>query len=74
LGDELAPTVECHSGYDYAGRPLALHWQGGRLVISEVENAWRSPEGKCFRVRTEDGRRFELVYNEQNDEWRVIPA
>lgn len=74
MGNALDPLVECHSGYEYAERPLALHWEGQRLMISEVETAWRSPVGKCFRVITEDGRRFELEYNGLTDEWRLTLA
>jgi len=68
------PVVECHSGYEYAQRPVALHWEGQRLEIELVEAQWRTPGGKCFRVRTRDGRAFELFYSEHSDEWRVNPA
>jgi hypothetical protein len=90
VGDELArqeqpasqerpagqesPEVECYSGYEYAERPLALRWEGRRLEIEQVEAQWRIPGGKRFRVRTQDGRSFELFYGELYDEWRVNPA
>jgi len=74
LGDELTPLVECYSGGEYAERPLAVRWMGERLAVEEVERAWRSPTGKCFWVRTGDGRRFELAYDEQNDAWQATPA
>jgi len=71
---EVEPDpVECHSGYEYAERPIALHWEGERLEIEAVEETWRIPGGKCFRVRVRDGRRFELFYGELYDEWRVNP-
>lgn len=63
--------VECHSGFTYAERPTALHWEGERLVIQQVEDAWRIPGGRRFRVRVEDGRQFELFYGELYDEWRI---
>ena len=63
--------VECHSGYTYAERPVAFDWDGERLEIVEVEARWRAPEGRCFRVRVEDGREFELIYGELKDEWRI---
>jgi hypothetical protein len=65
------PLVECHSGYTYGDRPIALHWQGERLIIQEIEARWRTPDGPCFRVRTEDGHVFELSYREAPDEWQV---
>jgi len=75
----MGERVECHSGYEYAERPLALIWQDERLEIEEIEAQWRIPGGKCFRVRTAppaaEGapRRFELFYGELYDEWRIHP-
>jgi hypothetical protein len=66
-----AELVECHSGFAYAERPIALTWEGRRLEIAEVEAAWRIPGGRCFRVRVQDGRLFELFYGELYDEWRI---
>lgn len=63
--------VECHSGYTYAQRPVAIHWRGERLQIESIEAQWRIPGGRRFRVRTTDGRVFELFYGELYDEWRI---
>jgi len=68
VGDGI---VECHSGYAYAERPAALRWESQRLEIIEILSEWRTPGGKCFRVKTEDGRTFELAYIELNDEWTI---
>jgi hypothetical protein len=70
VGHEL---VECHSGYTYAERPTAIHWQGERLEIEQVEAEWRISGGRRFRVRTRDGQVFELFYGELYDEWRINP-
>jgi len=74
VGDELAPAVECHSGTEYAEYPIAFRWQGQRLVVVRIKAQWRTPEGKGFRVCTEDERCFELFYGELYDEWRVNPV
>ncbi|HPH98077.1 MAG TPA: hypothetical protein PKW33_17945 [Anaerolineaceae bacterium] len=73
MGNALESPVECHSGYEYAERPLALHWQGERLEVSAILDQWRIPGGKCFRVQTADQRVFELFYGELYDEWRINP-
>lgn len=65
------PQVECHSGYTYGERPVALHWQGERLLIQEIEARWRTPGGPCFRVHTEDGQVFELSLVERSGEWQI---
>lgn len=68
MGDEL---VECHSGYEYAERPVALRWQDERLAIKQIEGEWRILGGKRFQVQTVDDRIFELIYQEPDDEWFV---
>ncbi len=71
-GDTMS-LVECRSESTYAEKPIALTWEGERLPIAEVLSQWRTPQGRSFRVRTEDGRAFELTYHEAGDEWRVRP-
>ena len=66
--------VECHSGTTYGERPIALYWEGEKLLIVEIEARWRLPDGRRFRVRVEDERIFELYYTEQADEWRISAA
>ena len=73
MGDEIKEIVECHSGYEYAERPIALHWEGKRLEIKSIESEWRIPGGHCFRVQTVQGPVFELFYGELYDEWRINP-
>jgi len=63
--------VECHSGYEYAERPIALYWHEQRLVIDEILDSQRTPVGSTFRVRTHDDQVFELSYLEMQDEWRI---
>ena len=70
----MSDLVECHSGYEYAERPIALTWQGQRLEITAVLDTWRIPGGKCFRVRVQDERVFELFYGELYADWRVNPV
>jgi hypothetical protein len=67
----MGELVECHSGFTYADRPVALTWEAQRLEIVEVLAVWRTPEKKLFRVRTNDGREFELAYNQATDEWQI---
>jgi len=68
----MADRVECHSGYAYAQRPIALWWEGARLEIAAVLAEWRTPEGKHFRVRVADGRVFEAVYVELYETWSLV--
>jgi hypothetical protein len=63
--------VESYSGSRYAERPTALFVEEQRLEISEIINSWRSPKGLIFHVRTEDDQSFELIYDENLDQWNV---
>ena len=63
--------VECHSGYTYAQRPKAFEWQEERLEVHIIRATWLLPEGRRFRVHTEDGRAFDLTYLEEEDTWTV---
>lgn len=65
--------VECRSDTEYAERPLSLVWQGCRFEIAEILARWRGPGEKGFRVKTADGRAFELTYLEFSDDWHVQP-
>ncbi len=71
MGEELKPEVECYSGGAYADRPIAFQWEGQKVYINDIQERWRVPGLLCFRVGVEDGRRFELFYNELNDQWEI---
>ena len=66
-------NVEVYSGYTYGERPIALHWEGERVPVVEVEARWREPSGLGFRVRTGDDRIFDLRYDEASGEWSIDP-
>ena len=64
-------TVECLSGSTYAERPLALIWEGERLEVEAILSQWRTEEERWFRVKTRDGRAFDLAYNEVQKGWKI---
>ena len=64
-------AVECHSGYAYAERPIALQWQGERLEIKTILAEWQTPDGKHFRVQTTDDQNFELIYRIAENAWKA---
>jgi hypothetical protein len=67
-----ADRVECHSGYTYADRPIALISKGQKRQIVEILTRWQIPGAHCFRVRVDDGAVVELCYDEVSDEWQVV--
>jgi hypothetical protein len=69
----VSDRVECRSDWVYAQRPTAFTWQGGRREIKEVMAETRTPEGKHFLVITRDEEHFELIYQENLDQWTIQP-
>ena len=63
--------VICHSGDQYAQRPVAFDWLGQRCQVAQIIAQWREPDGIRFRVRTDEDQVFDLFYAELDDEWRV---
>ena len=70
----MTELVECHAGYTYAERPTALLWGDKRLAVIEIIERKRTPEGRYFRVRTEDQLAFVLIYDEACDLWMIHEA
>jgi len=64
--------VKCYSGYIYAEEPRSFIWQEKELGIKSVEKAWQEPCKRLFKVVTEDGKLFELCYNEPDDQWSGV--
>jgi len=64
--------VECHSGYTYPERPVAVQFNDERSDILEVISEWRTPRGKHFLVRLSDKREIELVFDEESNDWQAV--
>ncbi len=67
----MEELVECYSSHAYAEQPVAVHWNGERLEITEIEKSWQSPQGKHVRVRTSEDQTFELNYVQTDDKWNI---
>jgi hypothetical protein len=59
------------SGYKANERPLRFELDDQTYEIEAVEEQWRSPDGTYFRVRTTEGERYLLRYDEHEDEWTL---
>ena len=61
--------VKCYSSYTYAQEPQSFTWQEEENRIKEIEKAWQEPGKRVFKIITEDGKLFELCYNETGEQW-----
>lgn len=68
-GSPQPVKVTCYSGRAYADRPASFVWQGVKYEVDDIEREWQEPGEKHFLIKTEDDRRFELCYIEQDDIW-----
>lgn len=68
----MKQVVECYSGSTYAERPVAVHWQGQRLVVEQVLRSRRTPVGIGFDVIITGGHTLELDYCTAQDLWTVV--
>ena len=64
-------NVECHSEYTYAERPSAVYLEGKRREIVAVQASWQTPEGRYFRVLTENDVTLTLLYKITEDQWEI---
>ena len=47
-------------------------WEGVEYEVAEVEKEWQEPGERHFQVKTKDNKRFQLCYNEAQDQWSLI--
>ncbi|MFN2144274.1 MAG: hypothetical protein ACK2T7_02925 [Anaerolineales bacterium] len=64
-------SVRCHSGYDYAQRPINFTHKGKEHQVARLVQEIRTPDGKQFLVETGSGQVFELIYAESTGEWQI---
>jgi hypothetical protein len=60
--------VEFFSGYTFAQRPTAFTWNDQEYRVDKVIAEWKTPDGKIFLIRTTQGEKFELVYENYENE------
>ncbi len=67
----MGTIVTSYDGHEAAVRPRTLLWEGQRYRVVEVIAQSRTVDGKHFRVRTEAGQVFDLVYTISTGEWQI---
>ena len=69
----MKDDVACRSDWAYAQLPLAFTWQGRRLEVKAILAERRIPDGMTFVVITNDNEHFELIYEQNPDQWTIQP-
>jgi hypothetical protein len=65
--------VEAYCGYMAPERPRAFVWRGRRHTVERILRRWKTPHAMGFRVRTDDGLHFEVMYLVATETWTARP-
>ena len=63
--------VEAYSAYKANERLIRFDLDDRTYEIAAVEDRWQDPNAEYFKVRTVDGKRYLLRYDERGDEWTL---
>ncbi|MBU0493847.1 MAG: hypothetical protein KKA73_26710 [Chloroflexi bacterium] len=80
MGRALNEAIEMRER-QYGYFPSEFRWRGQVWRVEHVEQCWTESERTwrhtvqrhCFRVRCDNGRRFQLYQNVQGNTWHVAP-
>src|SRR5439155_25365838 len=67
----LPVYVDAYAGYKANERPRQCELDDELYEIAAVEDQWYSPEAMFFKVRTTNGKRYILRYDERADKWTL---
>jgi hypothetical protein len=67
----LAEQVETYSGHRLHERPLRFTVQGSWLKVVQVLYRWQEPGILGFTLLAEDGHKYTLEYNQEQDLWKA---
>jgi hypothetical protein len=53
-------------------RPLAFHWEGGKVIVASLGRCWDEAGERHFLVMTPDERVYELAYLPEQSSWWLV--
>ncbi len=69
--NSLTDIVETSSGHRLHDRPLRFQVGGSWKTVVKILSRRREPELLGFTVIADDGRGYDLYYNQADDVWKV---
>jgi len=66
-------SVNCHSGFRYAERPISFLYAGQLHQIRDVLAESKTENGYWFTVLAEARHHYQLIYDEYHDAWQIKP-
>ncbi len=65
-------TVTCYAGYKADERPVSFTLGETTFTVTEIVDRWHDQDYNCFKVATEDGRRYLLRHDLNEDAWELV--
>ena len=69
LGWGVDVRVECYAGYQAEETPRRLLFTDRNVGVAEVVTRWRTPQGRGFRCRGDDGVLYILPQDDRSGRW-----
>jgi hypothetical protein len=69
---DLQILVETYSDYTVDEQPVRFHFVDDTFEILSIEDRWYDPNGKYFKVRTTESKRFVLRCDTQEHRWTLL--
>lgn len=67
----MSDLVETYSGQRLHEWPRRFRLMGSWHTVTRVLSCWQEPASLHFTVLAEDGQKYFLEYNQENDIWKV---
>jgi hypothetical protein len=65
-------VVKTHSGYKADEYPKSFIMNNVCYTVMDIEDRWYDPGYSCFKVFTDDGKRYILKNDTKTDEWYLV--
>ena len=68
----MSALVETYSGHRLHERPLRFCREGVWHKVVQVLDRWQEPQILGFKVTADDGQKYILEYNKEQDIWKIL--
>ena len=71
VSDALAVAVDCYAGSRGEERPRRFTFENQLVEIRTIVEQWRTPDHRCFKVRTAAGESYTLRHAVRSGVWEL---
>ena len=67
----LEIDVECYAGHRGEQTPRRIRFDGRRVEVAEVLDAWLAPDHRYFKIRGDDGACYIVRHDVEHARWEL---